>query len=84
MLSDKEIATEILTIEKNLSDLYYTAAQESRTEPIINNLKTMMIDTLSDEHDTIQLLLDKGLYKIENVDRAKVIKVKEKYEKSIN
>ena len=84
MLSDKEIATEILTIEKNLSDLYYTAAQESRTEPIINNLKTMMIDTLSDEHDTIQLLLDKGLYKIENVDRTKVIKVKEKYEKSIN
>ena len=84
MLCDKEIATEILTIEKNLSDLYYTAAQESRTEPIIRNLKTMMVDALNNEHTIIELLLDKGLYTIEDVDRAKVNKVKDKYDKAIN
>lgn len=84
MLCDKEIATEILTIEKNLSDLYYTAAQESRTEPIISNLKTMMVDALNNEHTIIELLLDKGLYTIEHVDRAKVNKVKDKYDKAIN
>lgn len=84
MLCDKEIATEILTIEKNLSDLYYTAAQESRTEPIIRNLKTMMVDALNNEHTIIELLLDKGLYTIEDVDRAKVNKVKDKYLNAIN
>lgn len=84
MLCDKEIATEILTIEKNLSDLYYTAAQESRTEPIIRNLKTMMVDALNNEHAIIELLLDKGLYTIEDVDRAKVNKVKDKYLNAIN
>ena len=84
MLCDKEIATEILTIEKNLSDLYYTAAQESRTEPIIRNLKTMMVDALNNEHTIIELLLDKGLYTIEDVDRAKVNKVKDKYRNAIN
>ena len=84
MLCDKEIATEILTIEKNLSDLYYIASQESRTEPIISNLKTMMVDALNNEHTIIELLLDKGLYTIEHVDRDKVIKVKDKYHKAIN
>ena len=51
---------------------------DSKLEELINK------NVLNNEHTIIELLLDKGLYTIEHVDRAKVNKVKDKYDKAIN
>ena len=79
MLSDKEMATEVLTIEKNLACLYYTAAQESRTEPLHCNIKSMMNDALTKQQDTFKILSQKGWYQTQNADTAKIAQVKAKY-----
>lgn len=82
MLCDKELATEILTLEKNLTSLYYTATEEARTEPIHCELKKMMNDALSNEQNTIRLLLKKNWYQIEEVSADKINMVKDKYNKA--
>ncbi len=79
MLCDKEMATEILTMEKNLAALYYTATQEARTEPLHCNLKSMMNDALTNQQNTFKILLQKGWYTVKEADKSKITEVKSKY-----
>ena len=66
VLTDKELITEVLTTEKNLANLYNTAVEESSTEPLHTDLNG-------------QLMKQKGLYQLEQVQQPAIDKVKNKF-----
>ncbi len=79
MLTDQDLATEVLTLEKSLSSIYHYAVQESSTEPLHSELKSTLNDVLCKESDTFKLMEQKGWYKLEQVPMPQIEKVKTKF-----
>lgn len=79
LLTDKELITEVLTTEKNLSSLYHCAVQESSTEALHCDLKNILNESITKSHETFVLMQQKGLYQIEQVQQPAIDKVKNKF-----
>ena len=79
MLTDQDLATEVLTLEKSLSSIYHFAVQESSTEPLHSELKSNLNDVICKESDTFNLMAQKGWYQIEQVPMPQIEKVKTKF-----
>ena len=79
MLTDQDLATEVLTLEKSLSSIYHYAVQESSTEPLHSELKSTLNDVICKESDAFKLMEQKGWYKLEQVPMPQIEKVKTKF-----
>lgn len=83
MLTDQDLANEVLTLEKSLSSIYHFAVQESSTQPLHNELKSTLNDVICKESETFNLMAQKGWYQIEQVPMPQIEKVKTKYAQDV-
>ncbi len=84
MLGDKEMTTEILTLEKNLASLYQLGVQESSTDPLRYDFNKLLNQTLDKQNETFKLMEQKGWYKQEQVPQSSIDKVKNKFSQVAN
>lgn len=84
MLGDKEMAQEVLTLEKNLASLYQLGVQESSTDPLRYDFNKLLNQTLDKQNETFKLMQQKGWYKQEQVPQSSIDKVKNKFSQVVH
>ncbi len=78
-MTDREYMDDILLTSKTMSSLYHYAVQESPTEALHTEFKTILNESLDMQHNIYNVMSQKGWYKIEAAEAPKVNQVKTKF-----
>lgn len=71
-MNDKDILTDILITEKNMSDNYSIALNEMSNEYLYKELFTIFEETKKAQRRIFNLLFQKGWYALERADANKI------------
>ncbi len=78
-MTDREYMDDILLTSKTMSSLYHYAVQESPTETLHAEFKTILNESLDMQHDIYNVMQQKGWYTTEAAEAQKINQVKTKF-----
>ena len=78
-MSDREYMDDILLTSKTMSGLYHYAVQESPTENLHAEFKTILNQSLDMQHDIYNLMEQKGWYQTQEAPAQQINQVKTKF-----
>ena len=78
-MEDKDLMEKELLIIKGVCDLYLHGTIESTTADVHSTFKEALNETLDIQNKLYNLMAEKGWYKTENVEQAKIESTKQKY-----
>ncbi len=78
-MEDKDIMEKELLIIKGVCDLYLHGSIESTTAEVHCAFKEALNESLNIQNKIYNLMSEKGWYKTENAEQAKIDKLKQKF-----
>ncbi len=81
-MSDREYMDDILLTSKTMSNLYHYAVQESPTENLHSEFKTILNQSLDMQHDIYNVMEQKGWYTATEAPAQQIDQVKNKFSMS--
>ncbi len=78
-MEDKDLMEKELLIIKGVADLYLHGTIESSTAEVHTAFKDALNETLDIQNKIYTLMAEKGWYKMQNVDQAKIDATKQKF-----
>ncbi|MBE7024977.1 MAG: spore coat protein [Ruminococcaceae bacterium] len=78
-MTDREYMDDILLTSKTMSGLYHYAVQESPTESVHTEFKTILNQSLDMQHEIYSLMEQKGWYTTTEAPTQQVDQVKNKF-----
>ena len=83
-MEDKDLMEKELLIIKGVCDLYLHGTIESSTAEVHTAFKEALNESLDIQNKLYNLMAQKGWYKMENAEQAKIDTAKQKYSASNN
>ncbi len=81
-MTDREYMDDILLTSKTMSNLYHYAVQESPTEQLHSEFKTILNQSLDMQHNIYNLMEQKGWYTTQDAPVQQINQVKTKFANS--
>ena len=81
-MTDREYMDDILLTAKTMSGLYHYAVQESPTEALHNEFKTILNESLDMQHKVYNVMEQKGWYQTQAAPEQQINQVKTKFASS--
>lgn len=81
-MTDREYMDDILLTSKTMSNLYHYAVQESPTENLHSEFKTILNQSLDMQHDIYSVMEQKGWYTTSEAQAQQINQVKNKFSMS--
>lgn len=81
-MTDREYMDDILLTSKTMSNLYHYAVQESPTESLHNEFKTILNQSLDMQHNIYNIMQQKGWYTTSPAPEQQINQVKTKFSAS--
>ena len=81
-MTDREYMDDILLTSKTMSNLYHYAVQESPTENLHSEFKTILNQSLDMQHDIYSIMEQKGWYTTSEAQAQQINQVKNKFSMS--
>lgn len=81
-MTDREYMDDILLTSKTMSNLYHYAVQESPTEGLHNEFKTILNQSLDMQHNIYNIMQQKGWYTTSPAPEQQINQVKTKFSAS--
>lgn len=81
-MTDREYMDDILLTSKTMSSLYHYAVQESPTESVHNEFKTILNQSLDMQHSIYNIMEQKGWYTASPAPEQQINQVKTKFSAS--
>lgn len=78
-MTDREYMDDILLTSKTMSSLYHYAVQESPTEKLHSEFKTILNQSLDMQHDIYNLMEQRGWYTTQAAPQQEINQVKTKF-----
>ncbi len=78
-MTDREYMDDILLTSKTMSSLYHYAVQESPTEQLHNEFKTILNQSLDMQHNIYNIMEQKGWYTADAAPAQQINQVKTKF-----
>ncbi len=78
-MTDQEYMDDILLTSKTMANLYHYAVQESPTESVHSEFKTILNQSLDMQHDIYNVMEQKGWYTTTEAPAQQVNQVKTKF-----
>lgn len=78
-MEDKDLMENELLVIKGITDLYLHGTIESTTAEVHTAFKEALNETLNIQNKIYNLMAEKGWYKTENADQAKINTAKQKF-----
>ena len=82
-MNDRDIMTEMLTLEKHAATLFHTATVEASNQQLYQCCSSIMQETLACQRNLYNLMSQKGWYKMQNADQQQIGQAYQQFSQSM-